>query len=85
MSTMTGLRNEIFREVIDMKMSNKTYDILKKICLMLTPLVTFILAMTDVWGFAWGAELAATISAIGVFLGACIDISCRNYKPEEEE
>ena len=68
-----------------MKMSNRTYDILKKVCLMLTPLVTFILAMTDVWGFAWGAELAATISAIGVLMGACLDISCKHYSPDDKE
>ena len=68
-----------------MKMKNETYDLLKKICLMITPLVTFILALTDVWGFQWGAELAATVSAIGVFLGACLDISCKHYTPEEDE
>ena len=68
-----------------MKMSNKTYDILKKICLMITPFVTFILALTDVWGFAWGAELAATMSAIGVLLGACLDISSKHYEPGDEK
>lgn len=67
-----------------MKMSNAAYDLLKKVCLMITPLVAFILALTDVWGFAWGAELAATVSALGAFLGACLDISSKNYHAGEE-
>ena len=68
-----------------MKMSNATYDVLKKVCLMITPLVAFILALTDVWGFAWGAEAAATISAVGALLGACLDISSKNYHAEGDE
>lgn len=68
-----------------MKMTNRTYDILKKICLMLTPLVTFILAMTDIFGFAWGTELAAAVAAFSVLLGACLDISCKHYSPEDEK
>lgn len=67
-----------------MKMKNETYDLLKKVCLMFTPIVTFILALTDVWGFTWGAELAATVSAIGVLIGSCLDISSRNYHAEED-
>ena len=67
-----------------MTMSNRTYDILKKICLMITPFVTFILAMTDVWGFTWGAELAATVAAIGALLGACLDISSKQYHREDD-
>lgn len=66
-----------------MVMSNKVYDILKKISLMIVPIVTLITALTEIWGFAYGAEIAATVSAIGVCLGACLEISSRNYKPEE--
>ena len=62
-----------------MRMSNETYDVLKKICLMITPFVAFILALTDTWGFSWGAEAAATVSAFGALLGACLDISSKHY------
>lgn len=66
-----------------MRMSNKTYDALKKISLMCVPIVTFITALTEIWGFGYGAEIAATVSAIGILLGACLEISSRNYVPED--
>ena len=65
-----------------MKLTNKVYDVLKKISLMAVPLATFIAALSKVWGFAWGTEVCATISAVGVFLGACLEISTRNYQQD---
>lgn len=67
-----------------MQMTNRTYDILKKICLMATPVTTFILAATDIFGFTWGAELAALVAAFGAMMGACLEISSRNYYREDE-
>lgn len=46
-------------------MSNKAYDILKKVSLMAVPLVTLITALTEIWGWQYGAEICATISANG--------------------
>lgn len=68
-----------------MNMSNNTYDILKKISLILVPLTTLILTLSDIWGFAYGTQVAATVSAIGLFIGACLTISSKNYSPEDEE
>lgn len=65
-----------------MKMSNKTYDVLKKISLMLVPLVTFITALTEIWGFKYGSAIGMTISAFAVFMGACLTISTKNYNKE---
>lgn len=67
-----------------MKMSNETYDVLKKISLMLVPIVTLITALSDIWGFPHGVEIAATVSAIGVCLGACLAISSQEYHKEDE-
>lgn len=66
------------------KLSNKAYDILKLISLLATPFVAFILAMSDVWGFAYGAEIAATVSAIGVLAGAILTKSSSDYHREKE-
>ena len=63
-----------------MKMSNKVYDVLKLISLIATPLVTFIMAMTEIWGFRYGAEIAATVSAIGALVGAILAKSSYDYK-----
>lgn len=66
-----------------MKLSNKLYDILKKVSLMAVPLVAFISALTEIWGFSYGAEIAATVSAVGALLGACLTISTNNYYTSE--
>ena len=68
-----------------MKMTNQTYDILKKICLMIAPLVIFISAVTDILGLPWGSAAAAIVAAFGEFMGACLVISSKNYKPDDNE
>lgn len=68
-----------------MKLTNKAYDVLKKISLMAVPLATFVAAISRIFGFTWGTEVCATISAVGVFLGACLEISTRNYQNDMEE
>lgn len=65
-----------------MKLTNKMYDILKKISLMAVPVVAFISAMSEIWGFGYGTEIAATVSAVGTLLGACLTISTHNYQLE---
>lgn len=61
-------------------MSNKVYDILKMISMVATPLATFILTMTDVWGLnEYGTALAASVSALGVLLGAVLKVSTDKY------
>ena len=67
------------------KLSNKAYDVLKLISLIATPLVTFVMAMTEVWGFPYGAEIAATISALGVLAGAILTKSSADYAKEKEK
>ena len=62
-----------------LKFSNKVYDVLKKISMMAVPLATLVAALSRIWGFTWGTEVCATISAVGVFLGACLEISTKNY------
>lgn len=67
------------------KLSNKAYDILKLISLLATPFVAFVLAMSDVWGFRYGAEIAATISALGVLAGAILTKSSADYHAKDGE
>lgn len=69
-------------------MSNKTYDILKNIALIVLPaLATLWLAIANIWGLPYGEEIAATITAVDVFLGAVLKISSITYinKKELEE
>lgn len=62
-------------------MSNKLYDILKWIALILLPaLGTLYFALSGIWGLPYGEEIVGTITAIDAFLGALLGISSINYK-----
>lgn len=69
-----------------MKMSNKTYDILKDIALYVMPaLATLVLALGNIWGIPYAEAIAATITALDTFLGAILKISSINYDKEQEK
>ena len=70
---------------MNFKMSNETYDALKKISLIIGYVATFILTLTDIWGFTHGAHIAATVSAFGILLGAALTISSKEYHKEDEK
>lgn len=64
-------------------MNNQTYDILKRVALIIIPaLATFVNAAGIVWGIPYTNEVTATITAFGVFLGAALGGSSKNYTPE---
>ena len=72
-----------------MKLSNETYNILKKIALYILPAVaTLWLTLSKIWGLPYGTEIGGTITAIDTFLGACLGLSSAAYYrdlDEEEE
>ena len=60
--------------------SNKAYDILKWIALVLLPALGVLYgALAKVWGFPYPSEIVYTITAIDTFLGAVLGISNINY------
>ena len=64
-------------------MNDKTYDILKRVALIVVPaLATFVNAVGIVWGVPYTNEVTASITAFGVFLGAAIGVSSKNYEPD---
>ena len=64
-------------------MTDKTYDALKRIALIVVPaLATFVNAVGIVWGVPYTNEVTATITAFGVFLGAALGVSSKNYEPD---
>ena len=67
-------------------MSNKTYDILKAIALVvLTALATLVIAVFEIWGLPYGAQIGATITAVATFLGAILTVSNAKYKVEKKK
>lgn len=66
-------------------MSNKTYDILKWIALVMLPaLATLYSVFSAIWGLPYGSEVPKTITAIDAFLGALLGVSHIQYTQKEE-
>lgn len=67
-----------------MKLSNKTYDVLKYIAQIVLPaLATLYFALAKIWNFPYGAEIVGTISAVDAFLGALLQISTNQYNKDQ--
>ena len=63
-----------------MLMKNETYDVLKKVALIFLPaLATLWLTVGKIWALPYTTEIGATITAVAVFLGACLEVSSKNY------
>lgn len=62
-------------------MSDKIYDILKKIAQYWLPaLGTLYFAIANIWGLPYAEQIVGTITAIDAFLGAILGISTIQYK-----
>ena len=69
-----------------MKMSNKVYDVLKYIALIVLPAVgALYFALAKIWGFPYGAEIVGTITAVDAFLGALLQTSTDQYNKQEKQ
>ena len=61
-------------------MSNRVYDILKWIALVVLPAIaTFYMALSNIWGLPYGEQIVGTITAFDTFLGAILGIASINY------
>lgn len=62
-------------------MSNKMYDVLKWIAMVLLPAIaTLYFALAGIWGFPYGEEIVGTITAVDTCLGVLLGISSAQYK-----
>mgnify|MGYP003300928504 CR=1 FL=1 len=67
-------------------MSNRMYDILKNIALIvLPPLATLVISIFEIWNLPYGAQIGATITAIATFLGIILKASSVKYNKEAKE
>lgn len=68
------------------KMSDKVYDILKWIALILIPAIgTLYFALAGIWGFPYADAIVGTLTAVDTFLGAILGISTSMYKKNQNE
>lgn len=67
-------------------MSNRVYDVLKYIALIVLPaLATLYGALAVIWGLPYGQEVVSTIAAVDTFLGALIGITGARYNAKKGE
>lgn len=72
------------KQTATIPMSNKTYDILKVVAIIILPLIqTLYVGLSQIWGFGFGDQINATIQliigAINVVLGAALVKSSADY------
>ena len=61
-------------------MSNKTYDVLKWIAMVVLPAIgTLYFALASIWGFPYAEQVGGTITAVVTFLGVVLGISSTQY------
>ena len=69
-----------------MKMSNKVYDTLKYIALIVLPaLATLYSCLAKIWNFPFEVAIPATVMAVDTFLGALLQISTTLYNKDGEK
>lgn len=69
-----------------MKISNKTYDILKWVAQILLPGIgTLYFALAGIWNLPLADQIVGTITAIDAFLGLLLGISTAKYNQEKGE
>ncbi len=69
-----------------MKISTRTYDILKWVAQYILPATgTLYFALSTIWGLPYGEQVVGTITAIDTFLGVTLGISTANYKKDKSE
>ncbi len=63
-----------------MTLSDKQYDILKWIAVVLLPAIgTLYFALSGIWGFPYGEQIVGTITVIDTFLGVLLGLSSSAY------
>lgn len=61
-------------------MSNKIYDVLKWIAMVVLPAIgTAYAGLAVIWGFPYGEEILGTLGIAEVFLGSILQISSAQY------
>lgn len=69
-----------------MKLSDKLYDILKWVTMIVIPaLATAYVGLASIWGWPYADEVAKTSAVVCTLLGALLGISTAQYNKAEGE
>ena len=65
-------------------LTDKTYDVLKWVALILLPAMgALYFGLAGIWNFPYGEQVVGTITVIDTFLGAILGISTVQYNRKE--
>ena len=65
-------------------MSDKTYDLIKNVALIVTPIITFLGALVSIWNVPYTAEITATLAAIDTLAGAVVLVAKKIYDDKQK-
>ena len=65
-------------------MSNKTYDTIKSIALIITPIVVLISSLLAIWQVPYAKEITASLASIDAFAGAFVLVAKKIYDGDNE-
>ena len=66
-------------------MSNKMYDVLKWIAMVVLPAIgTAYAGLAVIWGFPYGEQITGTIGIVEVLLGSVLQISSAQYNKKNK-
>jgi len=68
-----------------MLISNKFYDILRKITLILPIIATLYIMLSEIWGFVYVDKILRTFVAIDGALNTFLEVSNRKYKKSKAQ
>ena len=64
-------------------LSNKAYDILKWVCIIVLPAIaTLYMGLAKIWDLPYATEVPQTITVVDAFLGALLGVSTINYNKD---
>ena len=65
-------------------MTNKQYDTLKTIALIITPVLAFLASVVTIWGIPYGEQIVATLTALDTLIGAVVVVANKQYQVTAE-
>lgn len=63
-------------------MSNKTYDTLKTVALILVPVLAFIAALVNIWEVSYADKIVASLTALDTLIGTIVAAASKAYKKQ---
>ena len=65
-------------------MNDRVYDTLKAVGLVAVPIITFLVAIVNIWNIPYGDQIVATLAAVDVLIGAIVTVAKNIYDREHK-